>query len=79
MQILSLTPNSKKIYASALEAKVSNHPDVLRSITRAGLTMFVPSTLEEGRIIADDNDDVQPSFLGDENNFRTLEHFYGRQ
>jgi hypothetical protein len=55
MQILSFTPNSKKIFASALEAKAANQPEILRSVIRAGLTMLVPDSPHAENLIEDEN------------------------
>ncbi|KAH8819839.1 hypothetical protein F5884DRAFT_27498 [Xylogone sp. PMI_703] len=42
MQVLSFTPNSEKIFATALREKAANQPEILRSAIRSGLTMLAP-------------------------------------
>jgi hypothetical protein len=47
MQILSATPNSQQIYASALEAKAASQPEILRFALIAGLIFEMPESAKE--------------------------------
>jgi hypothetical protein len=41
MDILSATPNSHRIYASALEAKTVSRPEILRSVIRPSFMLLI--------------------------------------
>jgi hypothetical protein len=44
MQILSATPNSQQMYASALEAKAASQPEILHFDVIAGLVFEIPES-----------------------------------
>lgn len=62
MQVLSYTPNSEKIFATALQKKAANHPDVLRSSIRASLS--VPSSNKPSvETVIEEGDDEAPAII----------------